>query len=123
MSRKRILVVDDDRSILQLYRTALALAGFAVETAEDGFGALQKIDVEPPHLIVLDLHMPCIDGLSVLSELRANSSTLDIPVVVVTGTECESESAVTQASVILRKPCQPDKLISEIEHQLSSAAA
>jgi CheY-like chemotaxis protein len=121
VSRKRILVVDDDKSILQLYRTALALAGFAVETADDGFGALQKIDVEPPHLIVLDLHMPCVDGLTVLSELRANSSTFGIPVVVVTGTECES--AITEASAILRKPCEPDKLISTIERHISYAAA
>src|SRR5688572_24055575 len=120
MSRKRILVVDDDTSLLQLYRTALALAGFAVETAGDGLGALQKIDADPPNLIVLDLHMPCVDGLAVLSELRANSSTIDIPVVVVTGTECGL--GVAEAAETLRKPCAPDRLISAIEHHISYAA-
>lgn len=120
MSRKRILVVDDDKAVLQLYRMALALAGFAVDTADDGLGALQKIDIDPPNLIVLDLHMPCVDGLAVLSELRANSSTIDIPVVVVTGTECGS--GIADASETLRKPCAPDRLISAIEHHISSGA-
>jgi two-component system chemotaxis response regulator CheY len=121
MPRKRILIVDDDKSLQQLYRTALALAGFAVETADDGLGALQKIDIDPPHLIVLDLHMPCVDGLTVLSELRANSTTVTIPVVVVTGTDCPT--AIADASETLRKPCAPDKLISAIEHHISYAAA
>jgi CheY-like chemotaxis protein len=119
MSRKRILVVDDDRSICQLYRTALTLSGFIVEIAADGFGALVKIDEERPDLIVLDLQMPRIDGLEVLDELRANTGTFNIPVVVVTGTD---QRAIAQASVILRKPCDPEALISVIEHQLHAAA-
>ncbi len=120
MTRKRILVVDDDRSICQLYRTALSLSGFSVETAADGFGALVKIDEEKPDLIVLDLQMPCVSGLAVLDELKANTDTGSIPVVVVTGTD--QESAVEQASVVLRKPCAPEALISVIEHQLQAAA-
>ena len=121
MSRKRILVVDDDRSVVKMYRTALSLAGFKVATAEDGLGALQKIDNELPDLIVLDLHMPCVDGLTVLSELRANSNTWSIPVVVLTGTDCDF--AITQASVILKKPCEPERLISAIERHICSSPA
>lgn len=120
MTRKRILVVDDDRSVCQLYRTALSLCGFSVDTAADGLGALVKIDEEKPDLIVLDLQMPCVDGLAVLDELRANTDTGTIPVVVVTGTD--PRRAVEQASVVLRKPCAPDALISAIEHQLEAAA-
>jgi CheY-like chemotaxis protein len=120
MLRKRILVVDDDRSICQLYRTALTLSGFIVEIAADGFGALLKIDAEKPDLIVLDLQMPRVDGLSLLDELRANTDTESIPVVVVTGTD--HQGAAAQASAVLRKPCEPEALISVIEHQLQSAA-
>jgi CheY-like chemotaxis protein len=119
-SRKRILVVDDDRSICQLYRTALSLSGFIVEIAADGFGALVKIDERRPDLIVLDLEMPRIDGLAVLDELRANAGTFSIPVVVVTGTD--QQRPVAQASAILRKPCAPEALISVIEDQLQAAA-
>jgi CheY-like chemotaxis protein len=120
MTRKRILVVDDDSSICQLYRAALSLSGFIVETAADGFGALVKIGEEKPDLIVLDLQMPHIDGLAVLDELRAHTDTLRIPVVVVTGTD--QQCGVTQASAILRKPCEPEELISVIERQLQAAA-
>ena len=121
MTRARILLVDDDRAMLQLYRTALALAGFDVETADDGLGALQKIDADPPSLVVLDLQMPCVDGLAVLSELRANRSTWNIPVVVVTGTDGQ-DAAAAQASAVLRKPCEPAELIAAIEQYLPSAA-
>ena len=107
--------------MVQLYRTALSLAGFRVETAEDGLGALQKIDNQRPNLIVLDLHMPCVDGLTVLSELRANSSTWNIPVVVLTGTDCDF--AIPQASAVLRKPCDPERLIAAIEQHIYSSSA
>jgi DNA-binding response OmpR family regulator len=115
--RQRILVVDDDRSIHQMYRTALLLAGFEVDAAVDGMSALRQIDEQRPDLIVLDLHLPSIDGLTVLSELRANSNTWSIPVVVVTGTESDYE--VAQASAILKKPCEPEKLLSVIEQHLT----
>jgi DNA-binding response OmpR family regulator len=120
MRRHRILVVDDDRDLRQLYRAALMLAGFQVETAEDGISALRRIDEERPDLVVLDLHMPCIDGLAVLSELRANSATFSVPVVVVTGTE--HEFAPGEASALLKKPCEPEELISVIERYLRPAA-
>lgn len=121
MKRKRILVVDDDRTILQLYRTALVIDGFQVETADDGISALRRIDEQCPDLVVLDLQLPNLDGVSVLSELRAHSDTWGVPVVVVTGTDYSR--AVAQASSILRKPCEPDRLISVIEEHLVPSAA
>lgn len=120
MKRKRILVVDDDRSIRQLYRAALGFAGFDVVLAEDGFGALQKVDECRPDLIVLDLHLPRIDGLTVLSELRANTYTLDIPVIVVTGVSYQY--AVAQATAVLRKPCAPETLLAAVQQHLHHAA-
>jgi CheY-like chemotaxis protein len=120
MSRSRILVVEDDRSVRQMYQTALILAGFRVETANDGLGALQKIDEEKPDLIVLDLQLPRVDGLAVLDDVRANRNTGSIPVVVVTGSDYQN--AVAQASTILTKPCEPEALISVIEQHLQVAA-
>lgn len=115
-TKTRILIVEDERSVRQLYRAALTLAGFTVDTAEDGLSALRKIDDERPDLIVLDLHLPRLDGLTVLSELRANSHTWSIPVVVVTGTD--NEHALRHASAVLRKPCEPEALLAVIERHL-----
>jgi DNA-binding response OmpR family regulator len=120
MKRDRILIVEDDDALCQLYRSALTLAGFRVETADDGLAALRKIEARRPDLIVLDLHLPLVDGLAVLSELRANSDTWSIPVVVVTG--ADYQYAVAQASAILHKPCEPDTLISVIERHLHNVA-
>lgn len=119
MARKHILLVDDDPTIRQLYRTALLFADFEVEAVEDGLSALRRIDLRRPDLIVLDLHLPRLDGATVLSELRANSFTWDIPVVVVTGTNYQY--AVAQASAILEKPCAPEELVAVVEQHLHSA--
>jgi DNA-binding response OmpR family regulator len=120
MSRKRILVVEDDRSVRQLYQTALTFSGFSVESASDGLDALRRIDEERPDLIVLDLDLPRVNGLAVLDELRAHRVTWSIPVIVVTGADYENGAA--QASAILRKPCEPEALISAIEYHLQAAA-
>ena len=68
-SRRRILVVDDDRAILELLATRLTLAGHDVFSARDGRDALQKIEGLRPHAMVLDLNMPVMDGFGVLSAL------------------------------------------------------
>lgn len=117
---QHILVVDDDYRVRQLYRTMLALAGFSVDTAEDGLSALHKIEAERPNLVVLDLEMPRVDGCEVLTELRSREDTHDIPVVVVTGTDFGD--AVAEQAPVLQKPCEPDELISIIEQHLPGAA-
>ena len=119
MFRKRILIVDDDHSVLQLYRTALAFAGFMVDTADNGLVALQSIEAERPHLVVLDLDLPMVDGRSVLEELMANRTTSTIPVVVVTGTDCPR--AIPRAAATLRKPCDPEALLTAIERHIGYA--
>lgn len=96
------------------------LNGFTVDLAEDGLSALRRIDEQRPDLIVLDLHLPCVHGLEVLNDLRGNTSTFDVPVVVVTG--ADDRYPVAQASAILSKPCDPEKLIEVIERQLAAAA-
>lgn len=116
----RILVVEDDRTIRQMYRSALMLAGFDVEAVDDGLAALRRLEEDHIDLVVLDLHLPRVDGLSVLGELRATSTTCDIPVVVVTGTSFQP--ALTAATAVLEKPCDPDRLLAVISRHLKPAA-
>src|SRR2546426_12738305 len=87
VKRHRILIVEDDAAVRQLFRTELALAGFDVDTSADGLSALRSIDQGRPDLIVLDLSLPRFDGGAVMRELRASRHTWSIPVVIVTGTE------------------------------------
>ena len=79
---RRLLMIEDDRSIAQMYAFRLEQDGWAVEIATDGEAGAAKSLAAPPALIVLDVMLPGIDGLEVLRRLRASASTRDVPVVV-----------------------------------------
>ena len=89
MRSKRILIVEDDADVRRLFRTALAMAGYDVEEAGDGVDALRLIENRAPDLIVLDLVLRSLDGISVQQELAAQSFTRHIPIVIVTGSDAE----------------------------------
>ena len=114
--RKHILIVEDDRALASMYRTALTFEGFDVAVASDGMAALRKIDEHRPDLVVLDLNMPQVRGEEVLPEVVA---VCEAPVIIVSGEQ--PQTAVDAASAFLKKPCPPDRLISEIDHQLRAA--
>jgi DNA-binding response OmpR family regulator len=117
VKRQRILIVEDDPGVRQLFRTELALAGFDVDTRPDGLSALRSIDESRPDLIVLDLNLPRFDGTAVMRELHASRYTWSIPVIIVTGTEYEH----AVATAILRKPCTPERLLQMVNTHLRAA--
>lgn len=80
----RILVVDDSPDVLLLCRVHLEYEGHAVETAADGYEALDALATGRPDLVVLDIMMPGMDGWDVLSAMRADPATANIPVVMLT---------------------------------------
>jgi len=78
----RVLFVEDDASVAQMYRLKLELDGYTVEVAGDGLVALEKAKTMHPDIIFLDIRLPKLDGLGVLERLRADPSTAPIPVVI-----------------------------------------
>lgn len=78
----RVLFVEDDPSVAQMYRLKLELDGYLVEVAADGLAALEKARALHPHIIFLDFKLPKLDGLGVLEALRADAATALIPVVI-----------------------------------------
>ena len=78
----RILFVEDDASVAQMYRLKLELDGYTVDVAGDGITALEKARTIRPDIVFLDLRLPKLDGLAVLERLRADTSTAAIPVVI-----------------------------------------
>ncbi|MCI0679064.1 MAG: response regulator transcription factor [Actinobacteria bacterium] len=78
----RILVVDDEETLIDLVASALRFAGYEAETAGDGFGALRTIKGTPPDLVVLDVSMPGIDGFEVCRRIRRDG--LQTPVIFLT---------------------------------------
>jgi len=82
--RERILVVDDDPDILQFVRMNLELEGFDTRTAQSGKEGLAMAKEQPPDLVLLDVMMPGMDGLTVLKHLRTNQATANCPVIILT---------------------------------------
>ncbi|HET9780341.1 MAG TPA: response regulator [Candidatus Dormibacteraeota bacterium] len=78
----RVLFVEDDASVAQMYRLKLELDGYLVDVAADGLLALEKARLGQPDIIFLDIRLPKLDGLSVLEALRHDESTARIPVVI-----------------------------------------
>lgn len=85
-----VLVVDDNPDDRKLLRRILENAGYRVQDAEGGQQAIDKIKNKPPHLVILDIMMPEVDGFVVLENLKGNKITRHIPVVVVTAKELTS---------------------------------
>lgn len=83
-SPKKVLIVDDEKLVIQALTDKLTKAGFLVDAAYDGEEALLKVNQSKPDLILLDIIMPKLDGISVLKELKESSATKNIPVIILT---------------------------------------
>lgn len=115
----RVLIVEDDGDLRHLFSTQLTLAGFRAESVDNGLAALQRIDEAPPDLLLLDLGLPVISGLSVANELAASALTRDIPLVVVTGQL--TTAPPTNAVCVLWKPVSLPNLIATVNRCLDDA--
>lgn len=84
MPTKKILIVEDDDFLVQMYATKLEMENFNVVTASDGKQALKMVQKDPPDLMLLDLNLPVMDGFQVLESLKKDPSMKTIPVLVLT---------------------------------------
>jgi len=78
----RVLFVEDDPSVAEMYKLKLELDGYAVEIAGDGVQAVAMAIGNPPDIIFLDIRLPKMDGMGVLEALRQDERTRDVPVVI-----------------------------------------
>jgi DNA-binding response OmpR family regulator len=118
-ARQAVLIVEDDPELRTLYRTALSLAGYAVEVVGDGVGALRHIDTDPPDIVVLDMGLPRLGGRDVRTEIGSHAETASIPIVVVTG---DARGLNTNDyACVLQKPIDLDTLVRTVERCLREA--
>jgi excisionase family DNA binding protein len=109
----RVLVVDDEASIRDLLQKTLALAEYDVDLAPDGRTALERLRIIPYDLLITDLKMPGVDGLTVIREARRLKA--DIPVIIITGfsTEASAIEAVNLGvSGYLTKPFRVPRVLA-----------
>ncbi|GAA4600465.1 CheY-like chemotaxis protein [Actinoplanes octamycinicus] len=114
---RTILVVDDDENIRDLAAFKLEMAGYRTVTAADGCTALTLVTEVRPDLVVLDIAMPGLDGLSVCYRMHADPATADIPVIMLSGmaTPTDIELAfVSGAEEYLAKPLNAADLVRRV---------
>jgi len=119
----RILVVDDDPEIVNLFAYALRRAGYQVEGVLDGRAALERARQAPPDLILLDVMMPGIDGYEVARQLRAEAATAAIPIVMLTARALiadQVEGLQAGANSYLVKPVTPSVLVNRVKEILAT---
>lgn len=118
MRRKTILIVDDQEDERAIQRAMLEHLGYQVEEANDGRDALDRIPQLTPDLVLLDIAMPKVDGITVCRTLRADPRTSELPVLFYTASpteEWEDEVAGLNASGVLVKPVDPHDVATQVK--------
>jgi DNA-binding response OmpR family regulator len=116
-SMRRALVVEDDPDIVELVTLYLSDEGFAVDSVGDGREALQRVRGTPYDLLILDLQLPGLDGLSLCAQLRREGSARDVPVVMLTARGDETDRIVgleMGADDYVVKPFSPRELVARV---------
>jgi CheY-like chemotaxis protein len=119
LSKSKILVVDDDKLILDMIKSALEDAGYEVIAKSNGFDALVSLEEEKPALIVADIMMPRLTGLDLLKAIKNNEQTRKIPMILV--------SAMDQAKSVqdgldlgavdyITKPFKVSEIVGKVRH-------
>ena len=117
----RILIVDDDQNIVLMLEMRLAQQGYEVFKAFDGRKAIGEARRLNPHLIILDVTLPKMDGFKVLEHLKSDKRTMNIPVIMLTGksgSEDVEKGIKLYAEKYISKPYDAGYLLQEIEKSL-----
>jgi DNA-binding response OmpR family regulator len=121
---RSILIIDDDTDMVEVLAMRFRRQGFEVETSHEGGRGLELAREVHPHLILLDLRLPDVDGLAICQQLTDDPSTCDIPVIIVSGMEKSDIIRQTRCAgcqYYVRKPYDPNALLVLVERALDDA--
>ena len=115
--RTRILIVEDDDAMSRLLKTLLELSGYEVHVEGSGSAGLHHAAEEQPHLVILDLRLPDINGYEVCRKLRQFSNSWSMPILMLTGLDKPADQLrgfAFGADAYLTKPCDPPELLKTV---------
>jgi DNA-binding response OmpR family regulator len=115
---KKILIIEDDKDIVELLQHYLEKEIFVLKDASDGFSGLEKVKSENFDLIILDIMLPEMSGLDVCKELRGDPKTVSIPIIMLTAKSEETDKIVgleLGADDYVTKPFSPKELVARIK--------
>jgi two-component system chemotaxis response regulator CheY len=114
---KAILIVDDSASVRQLLGIALRSAGYTVIEASDGNDGLKKLDGQKINLVISDVNMPGMDGITFVKEMKQNANYKFTPVIMLTTEGADEKKQAGKdagAKAWMVKPFQPEKLLQTV---------
>jgi len=118
----RVLIVDDDESVLQTFAKALTLEGYDVRVAASPLTGLRDLEETPPDAILLDLRMPFVNGIGFLYRLRAQAAHRHTPVAIITGDSCIDDPAMSELrdleAQVVFKPLWLEEVVSVTKNLL-----
>lgn len=121
----KILLVEDDPLIYRMYQKLFTLEGYETETANNGQEGLDKLKEFTPDIIMLDIMMPTMDGVTMLNHLKENPETADIPVVILTNVADQriANQTFEKGAVlsIVKSETEPEQVITWIKSVLSKS--
>ena len=124
MKRSTVLVIDDERDVIELVRYNLEKNGFEVVAARDGKSGVAAAKASPPDIVMLDLMMPEMDGLEVCRTLRSEPKTKRVPVIMLTAKAAEADRVVgleMGADDYIVKPFSPREMVARVKAVLRRA--
>jgi CheY-like chemotaxis protein len=122
VTKKKVLIVDDEPNVRRLSRTILS-KNFDVVEAEDGKQAIEISNTQQPDVILMDMMMPKMDGLTACHAIKKDPATKSIPVIMVTAIGFELNIKLSQqmgATGYVTKPFTPNDLLDKIEQVLAT---
>ena len=121
--KTNLLVVDDDEDLLVLFWLTMRSKGYQVEISKNAETFWDDIFTTKPDVIILDIHMPGIDGRVLCKELKAHEGTSKIPVILLSANaDVASIASETGANGYIQKPFSADKVMDEVDRILQRAA-
>jgi DNA-binding response OmpR family regulator len=121
-STKRILCIEDDPEMIELIRLIVQRRDFAVQGAEGGKAGLQAAQETLPDLVLLDLMMPDMDGWDLYQKMKADATTRNIPIIVVTASAQSIDRTfglqIAKVDDYIVKPFSPQELLESVERVL-----
>lgn len=118
---KKVLLIEDDQVLQEMYRDKFSHDGFEIQIAENGKGGIDKMKSFHPDLILLDLILPDITGFSILDAIKDDSEINNIPVIVLSNIYADGEDLVKNKGVkafLLKANTTPDEIVEKVKYLL-----
>lgn len=123
---RRVVYIEDDQEMIDLVVLILTRRGFEIKGAHGGRNGLDLVLQDPPDLVLLDLMMPGMDGWEVYQQIKANESTRNIPVIIITAKAQAIDRVlglhIAKVDDYIAKPFRPQELVDSIDRVLARAS-